>query len=141
MPPSRILVAVSTPWASEKLLATVRDLADRLHASVIVTHVVRASEQDEKDDEPRTRGQQALATLTGKLTEANIPAEGLLLYGSDVARALLNAAEAHHATLIVLGLTAKGRFARFFGGDVPTQVLRASPVPVLLCPPDWVGSV
>lgn len=141
MPNSRILVAVSTPWASERLFAMVRDLADRLNATVIVAHVAKASEQDETDNEAHIRARQTLATLTSRLAEAKVPAEGLLLYGADVARAILNAAEAQHATLIVLGLSAKGRFSRLFAGDVSQQVLRASPVPVLLYPPDWSGTV
>ena len=141
MAASRILVAVSSPWASEKLVGTVRDLAERLRASVIVAHVVRASEHDQSDEEPRVRGQQTLSTLTARLAEANIPTEGLLLYGSDVARAVLNAADAQHATVIVVGQSAKGRLARLLAGDVPQQVLREAPVPVLVCPPDWSGTV
>jgi nucleotide-binding universal stress UspA family protein len=108
---------------------------------VIVTHVARASEQDETDSETHVRARQTLTTFTAKLAEAKIPTEGLLLYGADVARAILNAAEAQHATVIVLGLTARGRFSRWVTGDVPQQVLRASPVPVLLCPPEWSGTV
>jgi nucleotide-binding universal stress UspA family protein len=141
MPSTRILVAVSTPWASEKLFTTVRDLADRLHATVIVAHVAKASEHDESDEEARLRAQQTLTSLTAKLAESNVPAEGLLLYGSDIARAILNATEAQHATLIVLGQTAKGRFARLLAGDVPSQVVRSAAVPVLLCPPEWSGPI
>jgi nucleotide-binding universal stress UspA family protein len=141
MPSSRILVAVSTPWASERLLGMVRDLAERLGASVIVAHVGKASEQDETDQEAKSRAKQTLAGFTSRLAEAKIPTEGLLLYGADVARAILNAAEAQHATLIVVGLTARGRLSRWLAGDVPQQILRASPVPVLLCPTDWSGTV
>ena len=76
---SRILVAVSTPWASEKLFVTVRNLADRLHAAVIVAHVARPTEEDESTDDTRQRADQTLTTLTSRLVEANIPAEALLL--------------------------------------------------------------
>jgi len=141
MPNSRILAAVSTPWASERLYAMLHDLSERLEATVIVAHVARASEQDETDSEAHQRARQTLATLTSRLSEAKVPAEGLLLYGADVARAILNAAEAQHATLIVLGLSAKGRFSRLLGGDISQQVMRGSNVPVLLCPPDWSGTI
>ena len=119
----------------------VRDLAERLSATVIVAHVARASEQDETDSEAHHRARQTLATFTSRLAESKIQAEGLLLYGADVARAILNAAEAQHATTIVLGLSAKGRFARWFAGDIPRQIVRESSVPVLLCPPDWSGTI
>ena len=141
MASTRILVSVSSPWASEKLLPMVKDLADRLRATVIVAHVARAAEQDETDEEGKQRAQQTLTSLTGKLSEANIPCEGLLLYGSDVARAILNAAESQHASLIVVGLTAKGPLARLLGGDVPTQILKGATIPVLTCPPEWSGTV
>lgn len=138
---SRILVAVSTPWASDKLFMTVRDLADRLAATVVVAHVARPTEEDESADDTRQRGEQTLSTLTNRLIESNIPAEGLLLYGDDVARAILNAADAQAATLIILGLSGKGRVARLLAGDIPQQITRAAHVPVLLFPPDWSGTI
>ena len=138
---SRILVAVSTPWAGEKLVATVRDLADRLGGSVVVAHVARASEQDESEEQARQRSEQALASLIRPLREADIPAEDRLLYGDDVGRAILNAADQEHATLVVLGLSGKGRLARLLGGDVPRRIVRRARVPVLLFPPDWSGKV
>lgn len=138
---SRIFVAVSTPWASDKLYLTIRDLADRLSATVIVAHVARPTEEDESTDDTRQRGEQTLASLTSRLAESNIPAEGLLLYGDDIGRAILNAAEAQNATLIVLGLSGKGRVARLLAGDIPQQIVRAAHVPVLLFPPDWSGTI
>ena len=141
MPASRILVAVSTPWASEKLFVTVRDLADRLHASVVVAHVARPTEEDESTSDTRQRGEQTLQSLTSRLAEANVPAEGLMLYGDDVAKAVLNAAEDQHVTLVVLGLSGKGKIARWLAGDIPQQVVRQAKVPVLLYPPDWSGTI
>jgi len=40
---SRILVAVSSPWASQRLIETVADLAKRLNAEILVAHVSRPS--------------------------------------------------------------------------------------------------
>lgn len=138
---SRILVAVSTPWASEKLFLTLRNLADRLHAAVIVAHVARPTEEDESTDDTRQRADQTLKTLTSRLVEANVPAEALLLYGDDVAKAILNAAEDQRATLVILGLSGKGKIARWLAGDIPQQVIRQAKVPVLLFPPDWSGTI
>jgi nucleotide-binding universal stress UspA family protein len=139
--PSRILVAVSTPWASEKLYATVRDLAGRLQASVVVAHVARATETDETPEDIKQRGEQTLNILTGKLKEVSVPAEGLLLYGDDVAKAILNAAEAQHATMIIMGLSGKGIVSRLLAGDIPQQIMRSATVPVMMFPPDWSGTV
>jgi nucleotide-binding universal stress UspA family protein len=138
---SRILVAVSSPWASEKLCSTIRDLAERLNGSVVVAHVAQPNDDDESEDDVRQRGEQTLSTLTTRLVEAGLTAEGVLLFGDDVARAILNAAEAHDATLIILGASGKGRMARLLAGDVPQQVTRQARLPVLLFPPDWSGMV
>jgi len=138
---SRIMVAVSTPWASEKLVGVVEDLARRLDAAVVVTHVARPTEQDESDSDVRRRAEQTLRTLTERLREGGIPCESVLLFGDDVARALLNAAEAHDATMLCLGLSGKGRMARLLEGDVPARVVRTAQIPVLLFPPDWSGMI
>ncbi len=138
---SRILVAVSSPWASDKLFTSIRDLAGRLGASIVVAHVAQAGDQDETPEDARLRGEQTLRTLTGRLTEENVPAEGVLLFGDDVARAVLNAARAHKATLIVIGLSAKSRVARLFAGDVPQQIIKQARLPVLLYPADWCGMI
>lgn len=141
MPASRILVSVSTPWASDKLFATVRDLADRLNATVVVAHVAKPTESDDSDEDTKLRGEQTLSTLVERLKDANIPAEGLLLYGDDVARAVINAAEAQKITLIVVGLSGKGRVARLLAGDIPQQIVKTATVPVLSFPPDWSGTI
>lgn len=138
---SRILVAVSSAWASEKMAGPILDLARRLNAAVLVAHVARASEQDDTTSDTRQRGEQVLTTLVDYLTEGNIQAEPLLLFGDDIARAVLNAAEAHDATMIVLGLTNRGRVARFLAGDIPIQLTRSANIPVLLCPSDWSGQI
>jgi nucleotide-binding universal stress UspA family protein len=138
---SRILVAVSTPWASDKLFNTIYNLANRLNASVVVAHVARPTEQDESAEETRMRGEQTIATLTDRLMEANIPADRLLLYGDDTAMAILNAAEDREASLIVIGLSGKGRLTRLLAGDIPLQVVKKSGVPMLVLPPDWSGTI
>ena len=141
MADSRILVAVSSPWASDKLFNTIYNLADRLNASVVVAHVAKPTEQDESAEETRQRGEQTLATLADRLTEANIPADRLLLYGDDTAKAILNAAEDREASLIVIGLSGKGRLTRLLAGDIPLQVVKQSGVPMLVLPPDWSGTI
>jgi nucleotide-binding universal stress UspA family protein len=65
----------------------------------------------------------------------------VMLFGSDVARAIANAAEAHKATMIVMGFSVKGTVSRLLGGDLCLQLLKISPVPVLIHPPQWTGTV
>lgn len=141
MAKSRILVAVSTPWASDRLVETVRDLANRLEATVVVAHVAHTSDEDKTEEEAKERGQQTLDTLTSKLSETGIDAEGVLLFGDDIARAIINAAAANDTTLIAIGASGKGRMARLLAGDVPQQVMRLCERPLLVFPPDWSGTI
>jgi nucleotide-binding universal stress UspA family protein len=138
---SRILVAVSSPWASEKLTPPIADLARRLDAETIVAHVAQLQEEDEQESDATQRGEQTLKTLTDGLREAGIAAESLMLFSDDTAKAILNTARARQCSLIVLGLTSKGVLKRLIAGDVPSNLIRQTDLPVLLCPANWTGSI
>lgn len=141
MSESKLLVAVSSPWASEKLAAPITDLATRLGASVLVAHVTQQQDEDEKESDAAQRGQQTLSLLTDALGNAGVEAEGIMLYADDIPKAILNTAHARHCTIVVLGLTQKGALQRLFGGDVPSNFIRQADLPVLLCPAAWSGTV
>ncbi len=138
---SRIIVAVSSPWASEKIFEVIRDLAQRLKASVVIAHVMQTQEVDESDDDARKRSEQTISMLTSQLQENDISAEGMLLFGDDVARAIVNAAEAQNATMIIIGASGKGRVAKLLAGNVPHHVVMGANVPVMLIPTEWSGVV
>ena len=141
MSASRIFIAVSSPWASEKLVDTVRDMAIRLGASVVVAHVAQATSEDESKDDVTQRAKQTLDALAQSLTQAGIDAEPMLLFGEDKALAIMSAAKAQQATMLIVGATAKGRWSRIFEGDVPRRILRQADIPVLMLPLDWSGSI
>ena len=136
---SKILIAVSSPWASEKLTEPLSDLATRLNAEVVVAHVAQLQEQDERESDARQRGEQTLKLLTDGMRDNGVDAEGVMLFSDDVPKAIMNTARARHCTLIVLGLTGKGVLKRLIAGDVPGNIIRSSELPVLLCPANWNG--
>lgn len=138
---SRILVAVSSPWASEKLVGPIADLASRLDAEVLVSHVATLQEADEHESDATQRGEQTLQLLNKGLHEAGIVSEGIMLFSDDTAKAILNTAHARNCTLIVLGLTGKGVLKRLIAGDVPTNIIRSADMPVMLCPANWDGTI
>lgn len=138
---SRLLVAVSSPWASDKLAEPIADLARRLDASVHVAHVATLQEADEHESDATQRGEQTLQLLTDRLKQAGVEAEGIMLFSDDTAKAILNTARARNCTLVVLGLTGKGVLKRLIAGDVPTNIIRSSEIPVMLCPANWDGSI
>jgi nucleotide-binding universal stress UspA family protein len=108
---------------------------------VVVAHVAQPNDEDESEQDTRLRGEQTLHTLADRLSEAGVTVESELLFGDDIARAVLNAAAAHNVTLIVIGATGKGRVARLLAGDVPQQIVRHADRPVMLLPPDWSGNI
>jgi nucleotide-binding universal stress UspA family protein len=133
---SRILVAVSSPWASERVVEPVADLARRLGAEVLVVHVSRPSGGQMREQE-QADGEAAVRLLSEKLQEKSIPVQTLLMFSDDIARAVVNTAIEREVTLIVLGLTGKNIFARLLAGNVPVELIRNTRVPVMLLPPDW----
>lgn len=141
MSKSKMLVAVSSPWASEKLAAPIADMALRLGADAIVAHVTTLHEEDEHESDATQRGEQTLRLLTEGLQNAGVNAEGVMLFSDDTAKAIMNTAHARGCTLIVLGLTGKGVLKRLIAGDVPANIIRQADLPVLLCPANWNGNI
>ena len=136
-----MLIAVSSPWASEKLTGPIADLAKRLGAEALVTHVAEVKDEDESESEARQRGEQTLKLLVESLQTAGVTAEGVMLFADDVPKAIINTAKARGCTMIVLGLTGKGVFKRLIAGDVPGNIIRMADLPVLLCPANWSGMI
>ncbi len=137
---SRIMLAVSTPVAARRLAAPLSDLARRLSAEVLVVHVCRPSAGQMREQE-QADGEQSLAVLRDELAAAGVATQTLLLFSDDIPRAILTTAAEREATLIVLGLTTKNVFARLLAGNVPVELIKSSPIPVLLMPPDWKGII
>jgi len=137
---SRILIAVSSPWAAQKALDVVADLARRIGAEVLVVHVSRPSGGQMREQE-QADGEAALNLLRQALQERGLAVQTLLMFSEDIARAILNIAVEREASLIVLGLTGKNVFARLLAGNVPVELIKNTPIPVLLLPPEWNGTV
>ena len=137
---SRILIAVSSPWAAAKVVDPVADLAKRLGAEVLVVHVSRPSGGQMREQE-QADGEEAISLLRSRLQERHIAVQTLLMFSDDIARAVLNTANERGITLIVLGLTGKNVFARLLAGNVPVELIKNTRIPVLLLPPDHKGNI
>ena len=137
---SRILVAVSSPWAAQKVVDALADLASRLKAEVLVVHVSRPSGGQMREQEQQD-GESSIALLRQALTDKGIVVQTLLMFSEDIARAILNVADERDVSLILLGLTGKNVFARLLAGNVPVELIKNTKIPVLLLPPDWNGTI
>jgi nucleotide-binding universal stress UspA family protein len=137
---SRIMIAVSSPWAAQKAVDPVADLARRLGAEVLVVHVSRPSGGQMREQE-QADGEASISMLRQALADKGLTVQTLLMFSEDIARAILNVAAEREVTLIVLGMTGKNIFARLLAGNVPVELIKNTRVPVLLLPPDWVGTL
>lgn len=137
---SRILIAVSSPWAAERVAEGVADVAKRLSAEVLVVHVSRPSGGQLREQE-QADGEAAIRLLRDRLQQKDIPVQDLLMFSDDIARAILNTAVERDVSLIVLGLTGKNVFARLLAGNVPVELIKNTRIPVLILPPDWSKSI
>jgi nucleotide-binding universal stress UspA family protein len=137
---SRILIAVSSPWASERVVDPLADLARRINAEVLVVHVSRPSGGQMREQE-QADGESAIRVLREQLEQRGVVVQTLLMFSDDIARAILNTAVEREVTLIVLGLTGKNVFARLLAGNVPVELIKNTRIPVLLFPPDHKGSI
>ena len=137
---SRILVAVSSPWASVRMVERLSGLSKRLGADVLVVQVSRPCGGQMREQE-QADGESAISLLRQKLEERGVNVQTLLMFSDDIARAVLNTAVERDVTLIVLGLTGKNVFARLLAGNVPVELIRNTKVPVLLLPPDHKGDI
>src|SRR5438445_2400671 len=86
---SRILVAVSSPWAAQKALDPMSDLAKRLAAEILVVHVSRPSAGQMREQE-QADGESAMNILREKLQERGITVQTLLRLSEDVDRTVRN---------------------------------------------------
>ena len=137
---SRILIAVSSPWASERVMEPLADLARRINAEVLVVHVSRPSGGQMREQE-QADGESAIRVLREQLEQRGVVVQNLLMFSDDIARAILNTAIEREVTLIVLGLTGKNVFARLLAGNVPVELIKNTRIPVLLFPPEHKGTI
>ena len=134
------MIAVSSPWAAQKVVEPVADLAKRLGAEVLVVHVSRPSGGQMREQE-QADGESSISMLRQALADKGLAVQTLLMFSEDIARAILNVAAEREVTLIVLGLTGKNVFARLLAGNVPVELIKNTPIPVLILPPDYNKTV
>jgi nucleotide-binding universal stress UspA family protein len=137
---SRILVAVSSPWAAEKVAEPLAGLAKQLSAEVLCVHVSRPSGGQMREQE-QADGEAAVRLLSDRLASKGVAVQTLLMFSDDIARAIINTAIERQITLIVLGLTGKNVFARLLAGNVPVELIKNTQIPVLLLPPGYNGTI
>lgn len=123
---SKILLPIANTPLSERAAQLGIALAQRIGAQTVVVHATdRPSSAEALDLLERFR-----PSTTAE--NANRALEPLLAHSSDPIRAIIDAAQAHACDLIVMGTHAREGLPRLLLGSVAEQVLRQSPLPVML---------
>jgi len=123
----RILLGYDGSEDSEKAAALATMLAHQFDSTVIVCHAFGHMPVTAKPSEVR----RLVNPLVERLTKAGISTL-VSIPDSLPAQGILDAAEEHHADLIVMGSRGRGTFANLLLGSTSERVLRFAKVPVLI---------
>ncbi len=138
---TRILVPLDTSDVAATALDATATLARALDAEVVLLTVIDLVVQNALDpmmDAERITAVQAAqiyqARVVTQLVEEGIQAEGLVVDGKDPAAAIVDTAEHQNVDMIVMCTHGRSGPARWLLGSVTQRVIRASTVPVHICP-------
>jgi nucleotide-binding universal stress UspA family protein len=128
----KILLALDGSENAEKALPWVKQYAARETAEVILLRVVRPEETEpELLSWEMEAAQKYLQRIERELNYAGVPCKMLARKGNP-ARVIVRAADRERCDLILMSTRGGSRVERWMLGSVTEQVLRLSPVPVLV---------
>ncbi len=131
----RLLVAIDFSADSLAALASVRELARRLGAELVLLHVSEAADVVPGSDlatDDRAHWQAELDAEVGQVRAAGIRARGVVRPGYPVAEAIVEAAREERADLIVVGSPGQSGIAERLLGGITDAVIGTAPCPVLV---------
>jgi len=123
----RILLGYDGSDDAEKAAALAISIAEKYESTIIVCHAFGHMPLNSKPSEVRRLVNPLVERLTklGLTTLVSIP-------DAVPAQGILDAADEHHADLIVMGSRGRGTFANLLLGSTSERVLRYAKVPVLI---------
>lgn len=123
----RILLGYDGSDDAERAAALAISLAEKYQSTIIVCHAFGHMPLTSKPSEVRRLVNPLVDRLTklGLTTLVSIP-------DTVPAQGILDAADEHHADLIVMGSRGRGTFANLLLGSTSERVLRYAKVPVLI---------
>jgi nucleotide-binding universal stress UspA family protein len=125
---TKILVPTAGPIPAAKMIGTIRDLALKLEATLLVIYVQRTiSSQDIK------KGEEAMA-LFHQLEEEGVRIETRILHSENVPAKIVEVAKSENVDLIVMGATRASWLRKRVLGSITERVMLEAPCPVLEVP-------
>jgi len=132
-------VAVSSPWAGQRLGPVAGQIARGLDYEVVIAHVARATDEDRTESEAKQRGEESMRVVALALNEGGIANQSVMLFSDHVAKAVANLARDRSCQMILAGHAPLRGIRGLFRRDVGSELVRLAEVPVLLCPASWEG--
>ena len=140
-PTRRLLLATDLSEASSSATEEAFDLATRLGAALLVVSVIDPGSLllpggrfRARIDQVRERREQQAQELVERGRAAGIDVS-FLIWTGDPGDMIVEAAEAEHADIVLVGSHGRGAVGRFFIGSVSEHVVRHAPCPVLVVRP------
>jgi nucleotide-binding universal stress UspA family protein len=140
-----ILLATDASSASSAAMLHAIDLAARLKARLVVLTVLSTREADRaaRDHGTTAATRREARTVAVQEIVDRARADGAsatsLIWDGDPGEAIVDAADAEHADLIVVGSHERSQVGRFFLGSVSDFVVRHAMAPVMVVRPSAVA--
>lgn len=141
----KILVPLDGSELAEQVLPHVAQLAGYTHAEVILLRIPGEPHYDYLTPDPElalemrrdieTGVQVYLEEIATELRSMGLQVTTRVVWGAPIAQMILNAAREWNVDLIAMSTHGRSGLARLMIGSVADQVVRQSPVPVLLTHP------
>lgn len=133
----RVLVPIANRDDARATTTALTPHVDSNSSTVIITHVIEKAggAPDKASVEQRKLvAQDIFAILTDGLADTGATVETQILYGTDIATTLIEAANETEATAIVFTPRGGSRWLKLLTGDVTHNLLTNSDLPVIALP-------
>lgn len=133
----RVIVPVANEDDAEATAKALHPYVDSVSGTFVAVHVIEKAggAPDKASVEQREQSADEIFEIVAdELTDLSVDLETEYLYGTDVAETIIDAGHAHDASSIVFTPRGGSRWLKLLTGDVTTELVNESDVPVIVLP-------
>jgi nucleotide-binding universal stress UspA family protein len=138
----RVLVPVASREDAATTTSALVSQVDAVDGTVIATHVIEKANGalDKASVEQREQDAVAIFDIVSEgLAHTEVPLETRVLYGTDVAATIIDAAHEVNATSIMFTPRGGSHWIKLLTGDVTHELVEDSDIPVVVLPEEDPG--
>jgi len=139
---ARGIVPVASKDDDESTTAALAPYVESAGGTVVAVHVIdKAGGPPDKAsvEQRQLEADEIFDVVEAGLADVDVELETEYLYGTDVAEAIIDAAHDHDATAIVFTPRGGSRWIKLLAGDVATELITDSDLPVVVLPDEPRG--